>query len=132
MAEQLLDDPQVGAAVEQVRREGVAERVRRHAVGQAGPAAQEVEPVAQAADAERRAAVVQEDLGGLVLAGRAQRPGGPAGRPRDRRSSDLRAGRPSSPTRSLRPLPSTRISPRRSSSDARSAAASSLIRSPAA
>ena len=54
VAEQLLDDPQVRAAVEQVRRERVAERVRRDAVRQAGPAAEQVEPVAQAADAERR------------------------------------------------------------------------------
>ena len=54
MAEQLLDDPQVRAAVEQVGREGVAERVRaRRPSGQAGPAAEPVEAVAQAADAER-------------------------------------------------------------------------------
>ena len=63
MAEQLLDDPQVRAAVEQVRRERVAERMRRDADRQAGPGAQPVEPVAQAADPERFAVVVQEDLG---------------------------------------------------------------------
>ena len=40
--------------------------------------------------------------------------------------------RPSSPIRSLRPLPITRISPRRRSTEPSSAAASSLIRRPAA
>ena len=63
VAEQLLDDAQVGAAVEQVGRERVAERVRRDAVRQPGPATEQVEAVAQPADAERAAAVVQEDLG---------------------------------------------------------------------
>jgi len=63
VAQQLLDDPQVGAALEQVRRERVAERVRRDARRETGPAAQQVEPIAQPPDAERRAAVVQEDLG---------------------------------------------------------------------
>ena len=38
VAEQLLDDAQVGAAVEQVRRERVPERVRRDAVREPGPA----------------------------------------------------------------------------------------------
>ena len=56
VAEQLLDDAQVRAAVEQVRREGVPQRVGRDALGQAGAAAQAVEPVAQTTDAERRAA----------------------------------------------------------------------------
>ena len=66
VAEQLLDDPQVGAAVEQVGREAVAEGVRRDAERQTGPGAQAIEPEAQAAHAERRAAMVQEDLGGRI------------------------------------------------------------------
>ena len=62
VAEQLLDDAEVRAALEEVRRERVAEGVRRDADRQAGPPPEQVEPVAQAADAERLAAVVQEDL----------------------------------------------------------------------
>ena len=63
MAEQLLDDAQVGAAVEQMGRERVAQRVRRDAGRQPGRPAQPIEPVAQPADAERATRVVQEDLG---------------------------------------------------------------------
>ena len=73
--------------------------------------ARRVVPVGLAAGAGRRARAR------AVLEVRAERP---------------RAGRPSRPIRSLRPLPRTRISPRRRSSDPRSAAASSLILSPAA
>ena len=36
MSQQLLDDPEIGAALEQVRRERVAERVRRDADRQTG------------------------------------------------------------------------------------------------
>jgi hypothetical protein len=60
--QQLLDDTQVGAAVEQVRRERVAERMGRDADRETGSRAQAVEPVAQAAHAERPSEVVQEDL----------------------------------------------------------------------
>ena len=63
MAEQLLDDPQVRAALEQVRREGVAQGVGRDARPAGRPGAEEVEPEPEAADAERRAAMVQEHLG---------------------------------------------------------------------
>ena len=52
MAEHLLHGTKVGAALEQVGGERVAQRVRRHALGEAGPAAQPVEAVAQAADAD--------------------------------------------------------------------------------
>src|SRR3954466_1001371 len=37
MPEQFLDDPQVGAALEEVRGERVAKGVRRHGGGEAGP-----------------------------------------------------------------------------------------------
>ena len=53
VAEQLLDDAQVRPAVEQVRRERVAQGVRRDAGRQAGRPDQAVEPVAQAAHADR-------------------------------------------------------------------------------
>src|SRR3954447_5956569 len=62
VAEQLLDDAEVGAAVEQVRRERVAERRRRAARGKPGTPAQAVEPIPQAADAQGPTHVVQEDL----------------------------------------------------------------------
>ena len=134
VAEQLLDDPQVGAAVEQVGRERMAQRVRRDADRQAGARAQAVEAVAQAADAERprRGGSGRSRPAAVRLVRRAGARAGPAGRPRDRRRSAARAGRPSSPIRSLRPLPRTRSSPRRRSSEPRSAAASSLMRRPAA
>jgi hypothetical protein len=90
VAEELLDDPQVGTAVEEMGRERMPQRVRRDALGQAGGPAQPV---------ESRAVI---------------------------------AGLPSNPMRSLRPLPSTRISPRPKSTEPSSAAASSLMRSPAA
>ena len=130
--EQLLDDAQVRAAVEEVRGERVAQRVRRDALGQPGEPAQPIDPVAQAADAERRALVVQEDRRRAPGRG-SRRRATSSGRASSRYASSAAiAGRPSSPMRSLRPLPSTRISPRRRSTDESSAAASSLIRSPAA
>ena len=124
--EQLLDDPQVGPAVEEVGREAVAEGVRRDADRQAGPAPQPLEPEAQAARAERGPEVVQEELARLGSGRAASAPGGArrrrssrAGRPSARYSaSAARAGRPSSPIRSLRPLPMTRSSPRRRSRSA--------------
>ena len=69
VAEKLLDDPQVGAAVEEMRREGVAQGVGRDALRQTGPPAELVEPVAQPADAERDAAMIEEDLRGVLTAG---------------------------------------------------------------
>src|SRR5947207_5767910 len=62
VTEELLDDAQVGAAVEQMRGERVPQRVRRHADRQTGAHAQAIEPVAQPAHAERSATVVEEDL----------------------------------------------------------------------
>src|SRR5450631_4567276 len=64
VAEQLLDHPQVGPAIEEVGREAVPEGVRRHAQRQAGPGPQAIEAEAQPAHAEGPAAVVQEDLAG--------------------------------------------------------------------
>ena len=74
VAEQLLDDPQVRAALEEVGRERVAQGVRRDALGEPGLAAQPVEPVAQAADA--RAA---PPCGSGRPGSAARRRGGPAG-----------------------------------------------------
>ena len=62
----LLDDPQVRPAVEEVRREAVAERVRRDAGREARDPPQAVEPVAQAADAQRVPEMIEEELGGFI------------------------------------------------------------------
>src|SRR2546423_4823380 len=62
VAKQLLHDPQVGAAVEQMSRERVAQRMGRYALGEAGGTAEPVELEAQPADAQRLAAVVEENL----------------------------------------------------------------------
>ena len=85
VAEQLLDDPQVRAAVEEVGREAVAQRVGRDALGQAGAPAQPLEPEAQAADARAAA------RGG---SGRARAGSASARRAAARRRA-RRAGRPS-------------------------------------
>src|SRR5258706_11462263 len=71
MAEQLLDDAEVRAALEQVGGERVPEGVRRHSRWQPGALSEEVEPVAQAANADRLPAVVEEDLrrAGVILRG---------------------------------------------------------------
>ena len=76
MPEQLLDDPQVGSALEQVRRERVAQRVRADPVGQAGAGGRALDrgpgllagqPAASIAQEERPAAdrrdVVERDEG---------------------------------------------------------------------
>ena len=63
VAQQLLDHSQVGAAVEQVRGEGMPQRMRGDADREPGANAQPVEAVAQAAHTERTAEMVQEDLG---------------------------------------------------------------------
>src|SRR6478672_7286665 len=71
VAEQLLDHSQVGASVEQVRREGMPQRMRGDADREPGTNAQAVEAVAQAAHPKRTAEVVQEDLGRRWVRGRA-------------------------------------------------------------
>ena len=134
VAEQLLDDPQVRAAVEEVGGKAVAQGVRRDAERQAGPGPEPVEPEAEPTNTERPACLIEEDLGRRIgarveAAARASRTGRPS---RRYSSSARRAGRPSRPIRSLRPLPTTRISPRRRSTEPSVDAASSLIRSPAA
>ena len=93
MAEELLDDPQVRSALEKVRRERVAEGVGRDADRQPGPAPQQLQPIAQAADAEGAAAAVEEDHLRLRLPRRA-----PAGEDRPAVGEidvERRPGRPS-------------------------------------
>ena len=113
MAEQLLDDAQVGAAIEQVRRERMAERVRRDARGRPARAGQPLEPGAQA---RARRGLRRRGSGTARVGLRPGRvvgtPASSSGRPSARyASSASRAGRPSRPIRSFRPLPITRSSP---------------------
>ena len=59
MTEQLLDDAQIGAALEQVAGKRVAQRVGRRSGRQSCSAHEPIEPVEQAADTERRAESVR-------------------------------------------------------------------------
>ena len=116
MPEQLLDAAQVRAAVEQVRREAVPERVRRDLAStplgdRADARSPRAQPPAHVARAKRAAGLRQEQrLGGLR--GRAwacAAPSTSAGRARSRyaRIASI-AGSPTGTKRVLRPLPSTR------------------------
>ena len=69
MAEQRLDVAQVGAAAEQMRRAGVAQRVWREADPEASPVG--LDPRAQARGAEARAVAREKERG--VAAGRERR-----------------------------------------------------------
>src|SRR3954463_867487 len=61
VAEELLEEPQTRASVEEVRRKGVPQRVGRDAFWETRGAAQPIQPVAQTADPERAAGMVEED-----------------------------------------------------------------------
>src|SRR5687768_359036 len=60
--EELLDDAQVGPAVEEVGRERMTQRVGRDADRQPGQPPQALQAEAEPADPERFAPVVEEDL----------------------------------------------------------------------
>ena len=132
MAEQLLDDAQVGAALEQVRRERVAQRVRADPVGQTRPAWPRRLTVAQACwRASRRPRSPEEQrtaTDGLDVAEREQR--GP--RAVDPGTSQSSATSPTGTSRSLSPLPMTRTNAPSSERSSRSSRSASLTRSPAA
>ena len=94
MAEQLLDDAQVGAALEQVRRERVAQRVRADTFGEAGgggrpldrgPGLLARQPAAAVAQ-EQRTAADRVDVSAREQAGRAA--GHPAPEPVERDVAD--------------------------------------------
>src|SRR5215213_10711857 len=68
VTEELLDAHEVGAALEQVRREAVAQRVRR-AVGDPGAAERRVERAADVGRPERAPADGEEDRAGAARAG---------------------------------------------------------------
>jgi len=69
VAEQLLDHPEVRAALQEMGREAVPERVGTDALRQAGDAPEPVQAAAQATNAEGLAVVVEED-GRRLFAGR--------------------------------------------------------------
>ena len=54
MAEQLLDAAQIGAAIQEVRSEAVAQGVRRGAAGDAGTLGPDAQPPAHVAGTQRR------------------------------------------------------------------------------
>src|SRR5215211_7063994 len=64
VAEKLLDRAQVGAALEEVGGEGMAQRVRRHGCGQAGPPRPRLEPPSHVGGGEPPSRLRQEE-GGL-------------------------------------------------------------------
>jgi hypothetical protein len=132
VTQELLDDPQVGAAVEEVRGERVPQGVRGRIVRQARPQRGPVQPVADPAGAKRGPPVIDEEgiRGARPLAGAGKEDGAAVDEVRP--PSADRAGRPRRPIRSLRPLPTTRISPRARSRAPRRAPASSEIRRPPA
>src|SRR5919112_2833363 len=67
VAEQLLDHAEIGPALEQVRRERMAERVRRDAEGEAGALPEQLEAIPEPADAEWRTEMVQKDRRRLIV-----------------------------------------------------------------
>ena len=87
MAEQLLDRAQVGAAVEQVRREAVAQRVRRGLARGAGALRPAPHPAAHVARRQPPAAAAQEQRRARLVPRR--RRGPPSRRVRERRPGAL-------------------------------------------
>ena len=132
MSEQLLDDPQVGPALEQVRRERVPERVRADPAAEAGPSRRSGhrrpgrlarQPAAAIAEEQRSAADRRHVA--------ARERGRAAARPARRRASRGRPRR-SGTRRSLSPLPMTRTNAPSSDRSSRSSPIASLTRRPAA
>src|SRR3954465_4097439 len=61
--EQLLDDAEIRAALQEVCREAVAQRVGRHAIRETAVAAKAIEPSTESPNTKRAAAGVEKDLG---------------------------------------------------------------------
>ncbi len=80
VAQQLLDHPQVGAAIEQVAGERVAQGVRRDAIGQPGAPDEPVDALAHAPDAQAAAACVEEQRSVIRQPSNRSRSRGPTGR----------------------------------------------------
>jgi hypothetical protein len=103
VAEQGLDGAQVGAALEQVGGEAVAELVRRDGAGDAGRDRVLAEFLEEALTRQRPPRLVEEDQRADALAG------GQRGRPsRSQACRAATAGPPSGTRRGLSPLPISR------------------------
>ena len=132
MTEQLLDDAQVGPALEQVRRERMAERVRADPAAEAGPPGRATDRRPGRLARETPAPVAQEQrpaADGRHVAALDER----AGRgPSSQVVSQSRATSPIGTRRSLSPLPMTRTNAPSSERSSRSSPTASLTRRPAA
>ena len=129
VAEHRLHRAQVGAAFEQVGREGVAQHVRRDALARDPRAARQL--------AQPREEVLPRHRRRRARSGRPRRAAAPsaapraAGPPRARPRAPRAPARRAGTMRSRPPLPSTRSSPARRSSAASGSETSSETRSPA-
>ena len=131
MTEQLLDDPQVRSALEQVGRERVAERVRRDPVAQAGSCAAPRTTANACWRANRRPRSPRNS--GPPRAGVTWWSARSAGRASAiQRASQSSAMSPTGTSRSLSPLPMTRTKPPSVERSSRSSPSASLTRRPAA
>ena len=133
MSEQLLDDAQVGAALEQMRRERVAERVRADPPARARlvPPRRRPRPRpagGRAAARGRRGTAARRGPGATW---RERRAAQPAARPA-RSPSQSSATSPTGTSRSLSPLPMTRTNAPSTERSSRSSPIASLTRRPAA
>ena len=131
MSEQLLDDPQVRAALEQVRRERVAQGVRADGRRQPGVAAAARWTIAPGLLARQPAAPVAEEQRAApdrldVMAAR----GAPARAPSIQVASASSASSPTGTSRSLSPLPMTRTNAPSTERSSRSRPSASLTRRP--
>ena len=132
MPEQLLDDAQVGPALEQVGRERVAQRVRADPVGEAGPSGRALDRGPRLLAGQPPAAIAEEQR---AAAKRARRGRARAARRAARaiqRPSQSSATSPTGTSRSLSPLPMTRTNAPSTDRSSRSSPIASLIRRPAA
>ena len=133
VAEQLLDDPDVGAVVEKMRGERMAQHVRRDPVRQPdAPRAQVLTTVQTACRLIRRPRVERNIACASARARRllAAMPGLPPGPSQAARAA--RAKRPTGTMRSFEPLPRTRTMPPGASRSAIDSPASSEMRIPVA
>ena len=95
MPEQLLDDAQVGPALEQMRRERVAQRVRADPLGEAGARRRALDRGPGLLARQPAAAVAQEERPAADRRDVAEREQArPAGRPSSGRASRARRRRP--------------------------------------
>ena len=132
MPEQLLDDAQVGPALEQVGRERVAQRVRADPLGEPGAGGRALDRGPRLLAGEPPAAVAEEERAAADRRRRDASASSAARGPSIQRPSQSSATSPTGTSRSLSPLPMTRTNAPSSDRSSRSRPIASLIRSPAA